>query len=176
MIRGTPRGTPSCHLAANHIPITNLSKLYSPSFQSLVAPWGSNPATLLLPWAVRGSSGTRQFGDKARTRVGKVTSRRGSPWTSVTQRFRGATSSIVGIPVTESSSHRINNLRRKRPISTDGCATLRPERGKRGNVTTHELHRCRKPCQTVPKGRPAQPIISTTALWAWLFIKRLLRY
>ena len=35
----------------------------------------------------------------------------------------------VGNPVTESSSHRINNLRRKRPITSDRYATLRPERG-----------------------------------------------
>ena len=79
-----------------------------------------------------GSSGTAvrgQFGDKARTQVGKATSRRCLTWTSVPTTIPLCNIPTVGNPVTESSSHRINNLRRKRPITSDRCATLRPERG-----------------------------------------------
>ena len=94
-----------------------------------------------------------QFGDKARTRIGKVPARRCSMWGGATQRFRCATSSIFGTPVTESSSHRINNLRRKRPITSDPYVTLRPESG--GAWQPRDDIFWGKPCQTVPKGRPA---------------------
>ena len=41
-------------------------------------------------------------------------------------------------PVTESSFHRINDLRGKRPIATGRCATLRRKRENVGNVTIRE--------------------------------------
>ena len=56
-------------------------------------------------------------------------------------------SSLAEPPVTESSSHRINHLRRKRSIASGRCDTLRTERRTRQPMSGNAAKNLAKPCQ-----------------------------
>ena len=131
-------------------------KVYSLFFQSLSTPGWSSPMPLVVPWNRRvtdrkaelgtvSNRSTRQFGavwerdwGSSGTKPELGLARRPHGVARCGQRY--PTIPLCNIlprpkPVTDSSPHKINNLRRKQPSTPNPCATLRIERG---SLTTHE--------------------------------------